>query len=180
MVDAENRPGHRQTPYAQPWRRHLFDGLRSNYAVARGLLPGVTCASRPSAWRLLLRGRPLLVFSLTGALFHLANASMLSLVAQKLALQNIGWGITLTAACAIAAQSVMVPTAALAGARADAWGRRPLLLAAFLALALRGALYTVWDVRTGRPAKGPAPGRPGYRTRPGFLIGVFFSLMARL
>jgi MFS family permease len=116
-----------------------------NHAVARGLLPGATCASRPSAWRLLLRSRPLLVFSLTGALFHLANASMLSLVAQKLALQNIGWGIALTAACAIAAQSVMVPTAALAGARADAWGRRPLLLAAFLALALRGALYTVWD-----------------------------------
>ena len=116
-----------------------------NHAVARGLLPGATCASRPSAWRLLLRSRPLLVFSLTGALFHLANASMLSLVAQKLALQNIGWGIALTAACAIAAQSVMVPTAALAGARADVWGRRPLLLAAFLALALRGALYTVWD-----------------------------------
>src|SRR4051812_39553873 len=116
-----------------------------NHAVARGLLPGATCASRPSTWQLLLRSRPLLVFSLTGALFHLANASMLSLVAQKLALQNIGWGIALTAACAIAAQSVMVPTAALAGARADAWGRRPLLLAAFLALALRGALYTVWD-----------------------------------
>jgi len=39
----------------------------------------------------------------------------------------------------------MVPTAALAGARADAWGRRPLLLAAFAALALRGALYTLSD-----------------------------------
>jgi MFS family permease len=37
----------------------------------------------------------------------------------------------------------MVPTAALAGARADDWGRKPLLLAAFLALTVRGALYTV-------------------------------------
>ena len=39
----------------------------------------------------------------------------------------------------------MVPTAALAGARADAWGRRPLLLAAFVALAVRGVLYTLFD-----------------------------------
>jgi MFS family permease len=94
---------------------------------------------------LLLRSRPLLVFAGCGALFHMANSSMLALVAQELALQNVGWGIALTAACAITAQSVMVPTAALAGARADAWGRRPLLLVALLALALRGGLYTVWD-----------------------------------
>jgi MFS family permease len=116
-----------------------------DHELARGLLSTAAHTGRPSAWSLLLRSRPLLVFSLTGALFHMANASMLALVAQKLALQNIGWGITLTAACAIAAQSVMVPTAALAGARADTWGRRPLLLAAFVALALRGVLYTVWD-----------------------------------
>jgi MFS family permease len=49
----------------------------------------------------------------------------------------------LTAASAIAAQVVMAPTAALAGARADVWGRKPLLLAAFAALAARGALYTL-------------------------------------
>jgi MFS family permease len=113
--------------------------------LARGFLPGAAQTIEPPAWRLLLRSRPVLVFSLTGALFHMANSSMLSLVAQKLALQNIGWGIALTAACAIAAQSVMVPAAALAGARADRWGRRPLLLAAFVALALRGVLYTAWD-----------------------------------
>jgi len=35
--------------------------------------------------------------------------------------------------------------AALAGARADAWGRKPLFLAAFVALALRGVLYTLSD-----------------------------------
>ena len=68
---------------------------------------------------------------------------MLSLVAQKLALENVGLGVALTAASAIAAQTVMVPTAALAGARADVWGRKPLLLTAFLALTVRGALYTV-------------------------------------
>lgn len=114
-----------------------------NHDVARGLRPGQ--AQSGSTWRLLRHSRPLLIFALCGALFHMANGSMLALVAQKLAVQNIGWGITLTAACAIAAQTVMVPTAALCAARADRWGRRPLLILAFAALALRGVLYTVWD-----------------------------------
>jgi MFS family permease len=117
-----------------------------DHHVARGLLPDDTAqAVRPSAWRVLFASRPLMVFAACGALFHLANASMLGLVAQKLALQNLGQGIALTAASAIAAQSVMVPVAALAGAKADAWGRKPLLMAAFVALALRGVLYTVSD-----------------------------------
>jgi predicted MFS family arabinose efflux permease len=122
-------------------------GRAIDYGVARGLLPGAEGGgeARPSPWSTLLASRPLLTFAGCGALFHLANASMLGLVAQKLALANPGQGVALTAACAIAAQSVMVPTAALAGARADAWGRKPLLLAAFVALALRGALYTVSD-----------------------------------
>ena len=117
-----------------------------DHAVARGLLPDAAGHGvRPSPWGMLLASRPLLAFAGCGALFHMANGSMLGMVAQKLALQNVGMGIALTAACAIAAQTVMVPTAALAGARADRWGRRPLLLAAFAALALRGVLYTVWD-----------------------------------
>ena len=117
-----------------------------DHDVARGLLPGdATPGTRPAAWTLLLSSQPLMMFAACGALFHLANASMLGLVSQKLALQNAGQGIALTAASAIAAQAVMVPVAALAGARADAWGRKPLLLAAFVALALRGALYTFSD-----------------------------------
>ena len=119
-----------------------------DHAVARGLLPGeAALAARPSAWRVLLGSRPLLVFAACGALFHLANASMLGLVSQRLALGNLGQGIALTAASAIVAQVVMVPVAALVGARVDAWGRKPLLLTAFIALVLRGTLYTVSDDR---------------------------------
>jgi MFS family permease len=117
-----------------------------DHDVARGLLPGdVAHAGRPSAWGVLLHSRPLMVFAACGALFHLANACMLGLVSQKLALGNLNQGIALTAASAIVAQSVMVPVAALVGARADAWGRKPLLMAAFLALMLRGTLYTLSD-----------------------------------
>jgi len=114
--------------------------------LARGLSPhGPSEVTHASPWRVLLGSRGLLVFAICGALFHLGNAAMLGLVAQKLALLHTGQGIALTAASAIAAQTVMVPTAALAGARADAWGRKPLLLAAFGALAIRGALYTLSD-----------------------------------
>jgi MFS family permease len=117
-----------------------------DHDVARGLLPGDAAhAGRPSAWGVLLRSRPLMVFAACGALFHLANACMLGLVSQKLALGNLGQGIALTAASAIVAQSVMVPVAALVSARADAWGRKPLLMAACVALALRGTLFTLSD-----------------------------------
>lgn len=98
-----------------------------------------------SAWRTLLACRPLLVFALCVALFHLANAAMLPLVGQKLAQQDLNRGTALMSACIVAAQLVMVPMAALAGARADAWGRKPLFLAGFAVLALRGWLYTLSD-----------------------------------
>jgi hypothetical protein len=47
------------------------------------------------------------------------------------------------AACVVVAQIVSVPTALLVGLRADSWGRKPLLLAAFAALPLRGILYSI-------------------------------------
>jgi MFS family permease len=118
-----------------------------DHRVARNLPQGEALGdeTRPSAWRLLLGSRPLQIFAACGALFHLANACMLGLVGQKHALANASQGIAMTAASAIAAQAVMVPVAALVGARADVWGRKPLLLAAFVALALRGTLYTLSD-----------------------------------
>ena len=51
-------------------------------------------------------------------------------------------------ACVIAAQLVMLPTALLVGAKADAWGRKPMFLAALAILPIRGALYTLSDDRS--------------------------------
>jgi MFS family permease len=48
-------------------------------------------------------------------------------------------------ACILAAQVVMVPMAMLVARKADSWGRKPLLLAGFLILPIRGVLYTVSD-----------------------------------
>lgn len=51
-------------------------------------------------------------------------------------------------ACIVAAQMVMLPIALLAGAKADTWGRKPIFLAAFAILPIRGALYTLSDDRS--------------------------------
>jgi MFS family permease len=113
---------------------------------ARGLdddRPGGS--ERPAGWHVLLDRRPLLVLAAGVALFHFANAPMLPLLTQKLALSHPGAETALVAACVIIAQLVSVPIALLVGSRADSWGRKPLLLAAFAALPLRGVLYTVSD-----------------------------------
>ena len=100
---------------------------------------------RAGGLRVLLACKPLLLFAIAVLLFHLANAAMLPLVRQKLTLQNKYLGTTLMSACIVAAQLVMVPMAMLVGARADQWGRKPMFLAGFLVLVLRGCLYNVSD-----------------------------------
>jgi MFS family permease len=97
----------------------------------------------PAGWLVLLTCRPLLIFPACVALFHFANAAMLPLVGQKLAQQDLKQGTALMSACIVGAQVVMVPMAALAGRKADAWGRKPLFMAGFVMLGVRGALYTV-------------------------------------
>lgn len=59
--------------------------------AARGLGHAAgTAAPPPSGFRLLLGSRPLLIFALCCAMFHLANAAMLPLAGQKLALIDPG------------------------------------------------------------------------------------------
>lgn len=112
---------------------------------ARGLDVVDNAGHRPAPLRLLLGDTRLLVLAACCALFHLANAAMLPLVSQKLALSNPALATTMTAGCIVAAQVVMIPVAWLVGARADTWGRRPLLLAGFLILPVRAALYPMSD-----------------------------------
>jgi MFS family permease len=126
-------------------------GREIDHDLARGLddKPGEAASPAggdvPSGISVLLTCKPLLVFAVSVVLFHLANAAMLPLVGQKLALQDKNLGTSLMSACIVAAQVVMMPMAMLVGARADRWGRKPLFLAAFLILPLRGCLYTLSD-----------------------------------
>jgi MFS family permease len=100
---------------------------------------------QPSGYRVLLTCRPLLIFAVATVLFHFANAAMLPLVGQKLALINRNLGTTLMSVCIIAAQIVMVPVAVIVGRKADAWGRKPIFTVALAVLTLRGALYPISD-----------------------------------
>lgn len=117
-----------------------------DHEMARGFDRHATAQTdQPSGISALLSNKPLLLFAICCALFHLANAAMLPLVSQKLSLVNLKMATPLTSACIVAAQLVMVPMAWLVGAKADQWGRKPLLLAGFLILPLRGVLYTLSD-----------------------------------
>ena len=119
-------------------------------AVARGLdcepEDGDEACDEPSGWKTLLENKPLMIFAVTAFLFHLANAAMLTSVSQLLA-RTVGkdQATSLTAACIVAAQLVMVPVAIVVGRNTDRWGTKPLFLVAFAFLAARGALYTVSD-----------------------------------
>jgi MFS family permease len=114
-------------------------------AMARGLdcEPDEDC-EQPSAWRCLIENRPLMVFAAVAFTFHLANAAMLTSVGQLLA-KTVGkdQATSLTAACIVAAQLVMVPVAIVVGRNTERWGTKPIFLVAFGFLAARGALYTV-------------------------------------
>ena len=124
-------------------------GQAIDHARARGLDGNRPDAGeQPSGWSVLFTCKPLLVFALCVTLFHFANAAMLPLVGQKLALAHKGEETALMSACVIAAQLVMLPMALLVGAKADAWGRKPIFLAAFAILPIRGLLYTLSDDRS--------------------------------
>ena len=99
----------------------------------------------PSGLTVLLTCRPLLIFAGCAIMFHFANAAMLPLVGQKLALQDKNLGTSLMSACIVAAQIVMVPMAVLVGAKADVWGRKLLFLIALSVLTIRGCLYPLSD-----------------------------------
>lgn len=112
---------------------------------ARGLDDHAAQPDQPADWRALLASPALLVFAACTTLFHFANAAMLPLVGQKLALATPALATSLMSVCIVAAQAVMVPVAMVTGAHADRWGRKPIFLVALAVLALRGALYPLSD-----------------------------------
>ncbi len=123
---------------------HVARGLDSAEVATADTAPAAH-HDQPSGFKVLLTCRPLLIFAGATVLFHFANAAMLPLVGQKLALVNKNLGTTLMSVCIVAAQVVMVPVAALVGHKADVWGRKPIFAVALGVLALRGALYPLSD-----------------------------------
>jgi len=103
-----------------------------------------TSAPPPRAERLSLsKNLNLLIFAGCLFLFQFANASMLPLAGERLAYRN-GTGASLViSALIILPQIVVALSAPSVGQLAQSWGRRPLLLIGFGALAVRALIFSV-------------------------------------
>jgi predicted MFS family arabinose efflux permease len=94
----------------------------------------------------LVRQRPLMIFAASILLLQLANGAMLPLMAGVVTTRSSHWAPVLIAACIIVPQAIVALTSPSVGRKAQQWGRRPLLLMGFAALAIRGVLFaTVSD-----------------------------------
>ncbi|MGH7123780.1 MAG: MFS transporter [Stellaceae bacterium] len=106
---------------------------------------GGTPERHPRTVRARLHGiadnRPLLIFGGCLVLFHLANGAMLPLMASVVTMRSREWATVLIAACIVAPQLLVAVLSPWIGRQAEKWGRWPLLLAGFAALAIRGAFF---------------------------------------
>ena len=87
-------------------------------------------------WKLILFGGCLMMF-------HLANASLLPLVAQTLGRGNAADGPMVMAGLLAVPQIVVALLAPWAGYWSELWGRKPLLLAAFAVETVRALLFVL-------------------------------------
>src|SRR5207237_8224745 len=89
----------------------------------------------------LVRRRPLLIFAGSVLLLQLANSAMLPIMAGVVTTRSSQWAPVLIAACIIVPQAIVALASPSVGSLAQQWGRRPLLLIGFAALAVRGLLF---------------------------------------
>jgi MFS family permease len=73
-------------------------------------------------------------------MFEFADAPLLTLAGQLLGVIHPGLGVVITSGAIMAQQAGMLPAAVLMGRKADRWGHRPLLLAAFAIVPMQGVL----------------------------------------
>lgn len=99
--------------------------------------------ARATTIRQLIRQRPLRIFAGSVLLLQLANAAMLPLMAGVVTTRSAQWAPVLIAACIIVPQAIVALTSPSVGRFAQQWGRRPLLLLGFAALAVRGVLFAL-------------------------------------
>ena len=115
-------------------------------ACSHGAVPRELPDTKATSVVSLVSRRALLIFACSVLLLQLANAAMLPLMAGVVTTRSSRWAPVLIAACIIVPQAIVALMSPTVGAKAQAWGRRPLLLAGFGALAVRGLLFaTVSD-----------------------------------
>jgi MFS family permease len=95
----------------------------------------------PASILSMLGKKPLLIFGGCILLFHLGNSAMLPLMGSVLTMRSSQWATVLIGACLVGPQLVVAAFSPWAGRKAEAWGRRPLLLMGFTFVVVRGLLF---------------------------------------
>jgi MFS family permease len=117
-------------------RGNEIDAARAHGAVFREVPD-----QRATSIAALLRQPALLIFAASVLLLQLANAAMLPIMAGVVTTRSSDAAPALIAACIIVPQAIVALTAPSVGRFAQLWGRKPLLLLGFGALAIRGVLF---------------------------------------
>ncbi len=110
-------------------------------ARAHGAMPREASEGADTSVLHLVQKRPLVIFALSVLLLQLANAAMLPLMAGVVTTRSSEWATVLIAACIIVPQAIVALLSPSVGRKTQHWGRRPLLLIGFGALAVRGLLF---------------------------------------
>jgi predicted MFS family arabinose efflux permease len=124
-------------------REREIDAAQAHGAVTRDALETEAPGSKATSVVSLMCQRPLLIFAGGVMLLQLANAAMLPLMAGVVTMRSSQWAPILIAACIIVPQAIVALTSPSVGRKAQQWGRRPLLLLGFAALAIRGLLFAI-------------------------------------
>jgi predicted MFS family arabinose efflux permease len=120
-------------------REREIDAAQAHGAVSRDA--GANGDAKATSVLSLMCHRPLLIFAGSIMLLQLANAAMLPLMAGVVTTRSSQWAPILIAACIIVPQAIVALSSPSVGRKAQQWGRRPLLLLGFAALAIRGLLF---------------------------------------
>jgi MFS family permease len=112
-------------------------------AAPRPPRPGPAGAPAAETLRALFLDRRVLSLAACAALFHLANAAMLPLVAGEVTRRAPSPATLIIAACIVAPQLVVAAISPWVGRQAAVWGRRPILLLGFAAVPARGLLLAL-------------------------------------
>lgn len=94
----------------------------------------------PTALKMLLRHKPLLVMALTLAIFHLGNAAIVPLYGLAAVAEGQANGPSFVATTVVIAQGVMIATSLIAMRVASKRNYWPVIMASFMFLPVRGVL----------------------------------------
>jgi predicted MFS family arabinose efflux permease len=111
--------------------------------LAHGGLAEAKPDHAPAPISVILHKAPLFILAGCVLMFHLANAAMLPLMGSVLTTRSSEWATVLIAACIVVPQLIVALISPWVGHNAQVFGRRPFLIVAFGALALRGALFAL-------------------------------------